>query len=689
VKKILVVLVVFGALALTGILVLKPSGSDSVVLITVDSCGPLPLRLGSWQAQCMEFTSAICPAPLLLPSHASIHTGLYPYNHGVRDNYGFALSESHITLAQRFQEARYATAAFVSAFPLGRAFGLARGFDVYDDVFTPLPFRRLPDATDPGEGYPDRTAIETVDRALAWLAQRKGPFFLWVHLHAPHKPHTPPEPHFSRFMMDPYAGEMEYTSTQIVKLLENLPKRCVVAVTGSHGEAVYDHGPEKTHGMFLRESTIRVPLKILTPHRGTGGGTVDEQVQIVDLYPTLLNLVGIPTGQDVDGINLADTLQHKMVPPDRPALVESLMARLRYEGPELWAVRNNDFKLVWTPTSLQLYRMNTMQVNEEEVNVSSEYPDVVNRLMTHLPDGSKRMAPQTQWKDQEREILLRLAGQTIPQKENIKGLDIRTECRKVALEADRLLLLGDLKTALDILEERRQVTGPSPAIDTRLAYGHRQRQQFRLASEILAQLLLREPGHIKARIHLVYCLKEMNFLNAALLLAQSTAELYPQDGETHYLWGSLRSMEGKHAEAFAIYKKGIEQAPNTFSPLYNQLALEYQRMGNLQDAMICIEEGLQVNPQDAELWNNLGTMQASQNRIDEALQSFRRALEADPSLADVRLNLAECLEALDKIEEALAEYRVVTGIYTASEDARSFARSRIEQSSLSETQESP
>jgi len=677
-KKSALVLFSVALLGLLGFLVLRmKKSSPPVVLITIDSCGAVPLKLGHWQERSTTFTSAICSAPLTLPSHASIHTGLLPYHHGVRDDYGFTLPGSVDTLAERFKEAGYATAAFVSVYPLALASGLGQGFDIYDDALTPPLLRHLPTATDPGEWYPERSAEETVDRALEWLSRQNGTSFLWVHLNSPHKPYHPPEAHFIRHLDDPYAAEMEYAATQVNRLLERLPAASITVVLGSHGEAVYDEGPERTHGMFLREATIKVPLQIQASHLFEGGKTVDPQVQTVDLYPTLLSLSGISCPSAVDGKDLSATLKKGTPPPERPALLESMLSKLRYEGPELWAVRDDQFKLVWTPLSLALYRINTTQKDEEEKNVADQHPDQVERLFSYLPPASERSLPTRPLAGEEREFMLHISAEEEEQSVSLKRIEETASFRSLALEADQSILMGNIAEAMEILEAQREKTGPNLAFDIRLAYCYRHSQRVRDALPLLGAALLRKPDAFKCRIELIHCLKDLELPSPAIAVAKRTAELYPQDGEVHYLWGMLMKMLGKREESFEIYKRGAEMAPHTFAPLYNELALLFSSMGRSQEALTYFQKGLGVDPHDPKLLNNQGTFQAAQGNVVEAIDSFQTALRADPSLVDVRLNLADCLMALERSNEACRHYEIVAGTYTAPPEVRELARSKL------------
>ena len=249
----------------------------------------------------VRFDQARAHNVLTLPSHANILSGRYPFEHGVRDNAGFRFPGDAATLATLAREAGYRTAAFVSAAPLLSRFGLARGFDVYDDAFASRSGPR-------GFAVPERPAVETVAAASKWLhADDPRPYLLWVHVYDPHAPFRPPEPHASRFRGKPYLGEVAATDEALRPLLEPLLEagpagRTLVVLTSDHGESLGEHG-ELTHGLFAYEATLRVPLVLFAP-RLLAPRVVEAPARHVDLLPTILDAVQLPVPEDLPGRSL-------------------------------------------------------------------------------------------------------------------------------------------------------------------------------------------------------------------------------------------------------------------------------------------------------------------------------------------------------------------------------------------------
>ena len=273
----------------------RPRTPPSILLITLDTTradrlgaygyrGAATPRLDRLAREGVLFERAVTAAPITLPAHVSLFTGAYPFAHGVRNNGNFSLGETTPTLTTALHDRGYRTAAFVSAFVLDRRYGLARGFDEYDDHV------QL-------ERRGDRTAAA----AGAWLdaqAHEPAPFFVWLHLYDPHDPYDPPPPFREAFAASAYDGEIAFTDQVVGSVLDRLDRigrlsSTIVAVIGDHGESLGEHG-EDTHAVFVYESTLRVPMILAWPGHLPAAARVSALVRAIDLAPTLLDLAGLP-----------------------------------------------------------------------------------------------------------------------------------------------------------------------------------------------------------------------------------------------------------------------------------------------------------------------------------------------------------------------------------------------------------
>ncbi len=290
-----------------------------------------------------RFSNALAPAPLTLPAHCSLMTGLNPPEHGVRDNGISSLPADLPTLAAVLSGRGYTTAAFVSSRVLDRRFGLDRGFAVYDDAMV---------AERTGEqGYPERGAGAVTDAALAWAvaAPRGRPYFLWVHYYDPHAPYDPPGDWKRAARDERYAGEIAYMDREIGRLLANLPAtpggRIVVAV-GDHGEMLGEHG-EKEHGIFVYRSALQVPL-VLSGPGVPAGRSVGERVGTRALPGTLLGLLGLSAEAGPFGPSLSGFLAGSP-PPLPPIYSESLLPATAYGWSPLAAATDERYRFISAP----------------------------------------------------------------------------------------------------------------------------------------------------------------------------------------------------------------------------------------------------------------------------------------------------------------------------------------------------
>jgi len=336
---------------------LEPTGGANVILITLDTTRADHLGcyggdpevtpvLDELARRGVLFEQMQAAAPITLPSHASMLSGLYPYHHGVRNNGMFALSEDVETLATVFSDAGYATGAFVSASVLARRFGLDKGFDIYDDDLS-----RGSHLT--RRGVPARRGDLTVEATLDWLGEVPvgKPFFCWLHLYDPHAPYDPPAEFRRRFPTDHYTGEIAFTDSLVGQVSEFLEDRGLsgntfVHVVADHGEAFGEHG-EQTHAILLHQATTRVPWIVVGPSVPEG-----ERYQAatsgVDIAATIAALadVSVPNEETADGINVfAAEGEETGANQERDIITEILLPKYQYGWAPLLGIRQGKWQL--------------------------------------------------------------------------------------------------------------------------------------------------------------------------------------------------------------------------------------------------------------------------------------------------------------------------------------------------------
>lgn len=334
------------------------------------------------------FESAFTPAPITLPAHATLFTGNYPPRHGVRDNAIFRLAPEATTLAELLAGAGWRTAGFVSAFVLDRAFGIAQGFEHYDDLFQSEIGGVL--------GEEERDARATTDAVLRWFASRPpATSFLFVHYFDPHHPYAAPEP-FASAAAHPYEAEIAFVDSELGRLLEGLGAdflaRALVILTADHGESLGEHG-EATHGVFVYQSTMAVPLVIAGPGIAPGQ-RIEGAVSLADVLPTVLELLGIPAPAEVEGRSLVPALRAERALEARPIYLESWLGH---------------YSFGWAPlTALVLEGKKYVRAPRPELYALAEDPRERSNLLRASPELAR------QWAERSAPLFERFEAQLAP-----------------------------------------------------------------------------------------------------------------------------------------------------------------------------------------------------------------------------------------------------------------------------------
>ena len=339
----------------------------------------------------LRFDDAHAHSVVTLPSHATILTGRLPPDHGVRDNAGFRLAPSEETLATLLKAHGFATGAFVSGFPLDSRFGLARGFDVYDDSFV--------DATPrPAFLEQERAGTETVAAAARWLrAQGGSRWFCWIHLYEPHYPYAPPGHFAERFAREPYAGEVAAVDDALGPVLGPILDAgaagdTLVVLTADHGESLGEHG-EATHGVFAYEATLKVPLILYHP-ASLKARMTSAPAGLVDVAPTILQLLQMPPLPKARGLSVIGGPRGGAA--DRSILYfEALSGSLNRGWAPLTGVIVNGMKYIELPTP-ELYDLKGDP--REMHNIAAGRPtevDMRRTLLQSFPSGDVRQTDET------------------------------------------------------------------------------------------------------------------------------------------------------------------------------------------------------------------------------------------------------------------------------------------------------
>jgi arylsulfatase A-like enzyme len=394
----------------------------NVILITIDtlrsdhcSCygyfRETTPRIDGIAAQGVRFDTAYAPMPTTGPTHATLFTSLYPLVHGVVKN-GYVLDPSFTTLAEALKRRGYQTAAVVSSYAVNKKFGYAQGFDYYNDDFSDakssIQIKKWEGRSLEGQQF-DRRADDTTDKAITWLEGYKddAPFYLWVHYFDPHHPYDPPEPYQAYFTSEepggeeegydtrPYDREVRFADHELGRLLDYLdsrfpPETTLLIITSDHGEGLMDHD-HLTHGRFVYEEAMRVPLILRWKGRIPAGEVFHDPVEIGDLFPTLCSLVNLPVNRkDLMGRDIADALLTRgALPKNRSFFFQRRFYKtkfykgIRYKGLK-FGLREEDWKIIVAEEEETLELYNLEQDPGELNNLASTRPDTFKALKARL-----------------------------------------------------------------------------------------------------------------------------------------------------------------------------------------------------------------------------------------------------------------------------------------------------------------
>lgn len=604
------------------------------------------------------FERAYSPVPLTLPSHASMFTGLYPTEHGLTTNGRSQLDAAIPTLATGLESAGYDTGAFVASFVVDAKFGLKNGFSVYDDDMSR--------AEPTGDAlHRQRDGRVVTDAALAWLqSPRTTPFFCWVHLYDAHVPYVAHPAEFeNRFRDQLYDGEIAYVDLQVQRLLDqlkqlNLDDETLVVIAGDHGESLGDH-LERTHGYTLYEATQRVPLMFRLPKRLVAGHRAPEVVSLVDVYPTVLDLLGLSAPVRVTGRSLLPALQGKPM-SDRPVHSATDDPFLQNGWSPLRSVTTERWKYIRTAKP-ELYDLqadpgeakNLAQSNGPELTRMAE---TLERLESQM---SRREAAAVQLSGAERRALESLGYVRGP-----GSLSEPTGASELPDIKDMLRYDVATQAALDLLAQNkvpeavsqlREVVAESPFhVASRVMLGEALERQGKMDEALTwyQDALKIKADSLDALVHLGSALASLGRTNEAVTQLDEALRIDPLSTSARYNLGLAMLYLGKADEAIAQLEETLridEDFPNARAALGRTLIA----LGRPADAMPYLKEEIEHNPKSVEARLNLATLIADSDP-DSAERLLREALRLGPEDPQANYNLGAFLLFRGRTKEAIA-----------------------------------
>lgn len=633
------------------------SGSSkppNFILITVDTMradrmGFLGSQLGltpnldSLARQSAVFSRAYAHVPLTTPSHATILTGTYPQFNHVGD-LGAPLSKDLPDLAEILEKRGYRTAAFVGSQvldPKGAAApGFDRGFEVYDAGFHS---RRTGEDRYSSE---ERRAAAVVDHALAWLKRtpRTTSFFLWVHLYDPHDPFEPPEPFKTKYAAAPYDGEIAYVDAALGRLFARLKaqgiyERAIIAVVADHGEALGEHG-EESHGFFLYDETVHVPLLIKLPNERSAGRRVDVRVGLVDVAPTLLEVAGIPAPASMQGVSLMRwlkemdrTKERAKVESDpgreRPIYSETDYPHRSFGWSSLRSLRSGRFLYIDAPHRELYDEVNDPQAQHNLADALGGVADTLHAQLeafcrkTSGAAGAAMRSLSPEQAEQLQALGYLTADSSSTGKEGIeRGADPK----------ERIQIANLMHHAVLATEEER----------------------YAEAVPLLQRVLKDEPMIALANLDLGRSLNSLGDFAQALPWLRKAVELAPNSGRAHYELGVALGETGDWNASVAQWEEAVARAPDS-DDLHFHLAMAYAELDRRPEAENNFRDALRINPAHYRANLFLGRLLGMHDNPAAALTYLQRAVKLEPNSPDAHKFLANVYTELGREEEARQE----------------------------------
>lgn len=654
----------------------RGGGAPNIILITVDTLRAD--RLGCYGSKTVAtpamdglardgvlFERALAQVPLTFPSHAAIFTGTYPAYTGVQDFTSPPLGPEFRTLAQSLKANGYATGAVVSSFVLDRSWGVARGFDFYDDAFSGTSFLEKDLA------LVERPAKQSVDNAIAWLARtRQRPFFLWLHLYDPHSPYSPPEPFRSQYQGRPYDGEVAYTDAQVGRLLEWLKARrlyagTLIVLVSDHGESLGEHG-EKEHGFFIYHSTTHVPL-ILKPAAGSPvrPGRRTEPVETIALAPTLLQMAGLRDPIQKQ-FQVGGLLAAQQDPESATAYSETFYPFSSFGWNPLRGLESGRYRYIEAPRA-ELYDLRsdpgeTRNLASEQPAVAAVLKEKLGALQARAP-APRRAGPTDPGLSPETIEKLRALGYVafrspVSAEQLAKGLpdpkDKLAEFNNI-LQATDAMQAGDFSQAETLLKKAQEEDPGLYLLPFLLGQAASRREDWKRAAVELTRALELNPNFDQAMTALARALALSGDPGGGKKWLERALELNPGNYRAWYESAWLHSRLGETGAVRAALEKTLALQPN-FGPAQRDLGMLHIRQKNYAAAAARLQKAADLGMTDPTLYNFLGIAYGQTNRPKQAVESYRKALAGNPSLAEAHLNLALAYQKLGRMREARSEY---------------------------------
>lgn len=625
---------------------IKRSSELNIILISVDTLRADRLHCYGFERietpnidrlaeEGILFENCYSHTPLTLPSHCSILTGTLPLYHRIRDNGGFVLDDKQIVVSEILKKNGFKTSAFVSAYVLDSKWGLSQGFDYYFDKFDLSKYKTI------GLGDIQRRADETINEVIKWLeANGDKRFFAFIHLYDPHTPYEPPPPYDKLYPNRPYLGEIAFTDSQIGRFInflreKDLLEKSIIIFLSDHGESLGEHG-EGTHGFFVYESVIHVPLIVRTPFKNLRGIRISNPVQLIDITPTILNLANVSDLGFSQGLSLIDYFFSPSSKRQEKIYFETYYPRYHFGWSELKGILWGNWKYISAPKP-ELYDIRTDPM--EIKNLYHQKEDLSKKLNSFLEEIVERYSSKEEVKYQslDQETMEKLAalgyiGSFVEE----KGAEIRELADpKDKIELFNLLvsckedtLAGNYKTALEKIDRIIKEDPNIPDAHFSLGNIYWKMGDYDKAISAFKKALEINPKFDFAMINLANIYRILKRFDDALEMINEFLSLNPKDAQGYFIRGDIYLEKKEYDKALEDFKKSL-----SFSTTV------------------------------ADAYNGIGVIHYVRDELDKAEENIKRAIELNPKVRNAHFNLAQVYEKRGDIDSAIREYELETENY--------------------------
>ena len=656
-----------------------PKGSDfgrltkgrdfNVIIITLDTARADGLAcygckdvetptIDGFAARGIRFERCYAQTPLTLTSHTTLMTGTQPLFHGVRDNGGFLVPQKLVTMAELFKDKGYDTGAFIGAYVLDSRWGLNQGFDTYYDKFDLNKFQRI------SLESVQRPANEVLDEALPWLEKKKDKkFFTWIHLYDPHAPYEPPPPYDKQYASHPYLGEIAFADAELHRLWQfletnKLLEKSLIVFAGDHGESLGEH-EEQTHGFFVYQAAIHVPLIIVTPFPKLQGIASAEVTGLVDVLPTVCEMAGLPIPGEVQGKSLVPTFTGRRNAKSPLVYSETFYPRFHYGWSELRSVQNARYKLILAPVP-ELYDV-AADPREEHNLVSIQkkvYEDLSAEAETFIQKSSRNAYKMDTTKvDAETREKLSALGYvgsfTDPAK--LRGKKLADPKEKIIVfnglsRARELGMNGKpdeaVKLIQGIIAADPDITDAYFAIGTILT----EEQKFGEAIGYFKQVLERKPDESFAALSITRSYEKMGKLDEAEQFALEYLRQGFEEPLLYFMLGNMNFLQKKYDKAIPYFEKCVSLNTESAGSC-DTLAAIYVATGDLARAEEYLRKTLDLDPRRSNIHYRIAWIAEKQGRLQEAETEYQNELRISPQHFKALYNLARIYQTTGNFEK--------------------------------------